>query len=129
MVAQVGEADDVVARLAVLCWIGFAYQSSSKTNFNVDWANSHVSLLQIEDYLDKHDGGDDFDPQPLGEEGALLGVDLDKLGLKMLLGQDAQVLVDYLKGESNEYLDHSKCAINFKTCVHKSTLQRSLPSV
>ena len=61
-----------------------------------------IPTVQIEDYLDKHDGGDDFDPQPFGEEGALLGVDLDKLGLKMLLGQDAQVLVDYLKGESNE---------------------------
>ena len=56
--------------------------------------------LQIKDYLDEHDGGNNFDPQPLGKEGALLGVDLDKLGLKMLLCQDAQVLVNYLKGES-----------------------------
>ena len=62
---------------------------------------SHVSLLQIEGYLDEHDGGDDFDPQPLGKEGALLGVNLDKLGLQVLLGQDAQVLVYYLKGESS----------------------------
>ena len=62
---------------------------------------SRIPTVQIEDYLDKHDGGDDFDPQPLGEEGALLGVDLDKLGLQVLLGQDAQVLVYYLKGESS----------------------------
>ena len=63
MVAEVREADDVVARLAV---------------------------------LDEHDGGDDLDPQPLREEGALLGVDLDKLGLQVLLGQDPEVLVHNL---------------------------------
>ena len=63
VVAEVREADDVVARLAV---------------------------------LDEHDGGDDLDPQPLREEGALLGVDLDKLGLQVLLGQDPEVLVHNL---------------------------------
>ena len=38
-----------------------------------------------------------LNPQPLCEEGALLGVDLDKLGLEVLLGQDPQVLVNNLR--------------------------------
>ena len=63
VVAEVGEADDVVARLAV---------------------------------LDEHDGGDDPDLQPLRQEGALLGVYLDELGLQVPLGQDPEVLVHNL---------------------------------
>ena len=54
--------------------------------------------------LDEHDGGDDPDLEPLGQEWALLGVDLDKLGLQVLLGQDTQVLVHNLGRGDRHFL-------------------------
>ena len=53
--------------------------------------------------LDEHDGGDDPDLEPLRQEWALLGVDLDELGLQVLLGQDSQVLVHNL-GRGDRFL-------------------------
>ena len=90
VVAEVREPDNVVARLAILrrtilILVGEKVRSKNKLN----------SLFSC---LNEHDCGDDFYPQPLCKEGALLGVDLDEFGLEVLPGQDPEVLVHNLGG-------------------------------
>ena len=49
--------------------------------------------------LDAEDGGDDLDLEAVTQEGALLSVNLTEPCLQVLLGQHAEVLVEYLASE------------------------------
>ena len=49
--------------------------------------------------LDAEDGGDDLDLEAVTQEGALLSVNLTEPRLKVLLGQCAEMLVEYLASE------------------------------
>ena len=49
--------------------------------------------------LDAEDGGDHLDLEAVTQEGALLSIDLTEPRLQVLLGQCAEMLVEYLASE------------------------------